>query len=232
MNDQGSLIACLDIKPWSSEPKEYILYKGTLKMIDNYTLKYASQSEFFESIKADIMSRVNKDSLMQYGLVPVEVTLAGNGIFIRKNDKDIKALFQTISFGDKSYILDDLILSCMVRGGLKYLYLCDKRRTMGGTYTSIFDGALRYVSERLEIDALRDSDYSHVLNEIKTMKRYNEIVRFLLRFLQLKLDDNSFDLVYDMFIHDVSDEEYARYNAPKEETDKTNGYYYRFPYKD
>lgn len=227
------LIVCLDISPWYSETKEHVLFKGTMSTIDSYTLRYKNSFEFYESIKNDVIKKVNNESLMNIGLLPTEVKLSSRGIYIYKDGRPIRALFKEMDYGERVYSLQDLIFYAMSKGGLKYLYLCDKKRVSEETdYQSFFKDTLRYVSERLEIDGQRKSDYIYVLKDITSKRRYSEVARFLLRFLSLKLDQITFDEIYSMFVRDVSNYEVFE---RKNETEKSNdnvGYYYRWPYKD
>lgn len=224
------LIVSLDIKPWCSESREYEVMRRSLSSLDEYTLKFQDQYQFYESVKAELMPRVNKDSISEVGLVPIEVTLSKNGVFIRSKVKDKRALFQNIELSSGVYSLDNLVLSGMVKGGLKALYECDKKRS-GTHYQSFFIDKLKYAGERLEVDAVKESDYVYVLNELKTHKRYSEVARFLLGFLQPETREESFDTIYESYLSDVSETDYNELNYRDDNTE-VKGYYYRYPYKE
>lgn len=227
-----SLIVKLELKPWYSEPKEYVIYKGSLNAIDNYTMKYQDKYALYGAVKEELVPKINRDSIDAFGLVPIEINLIKPGIFVRKADKDVRALFEFMDYGGNVYSLFSLVLSAMMKGGLKALYLCDKRRSDDPNYQVIFKDNLKYIGERIEIDATVESDYVHVLNELETRRKYSEIVRFLLKFLQMKPEDLDSDEIYSMFLADVSDEEHYDFSSITTQKEDSKGYYYRYPYKD
>lgn len=227
------LMVSLDIKPWCSEPREYEIARQSLSSLDEYTLKFQDQRQFYEAIRGELIQKVNKDSISEVGLVPIEVTLSKNGVFVRTKEKDIRALFQNIDFKNQAYSLNDLALLGMARGGLKKFYECDKRRSSNPHYQSFFKDKLKYVGKSLEIEEVKETDYNYVLNELMTRKRYSEVVRFLLRFLSKSMIEEDYDSIYEFYLRDVEDLDYSPLLNEEEETQtKTKRYYYRYPYKE
>lgn len=229
-NEVCKLMISLNVLPWCSEPREYEIVTGSLSKIDNYTLEYKNQDELFMSIKDELFIKLNDTFIREIGLVPIDLTLGDVGVFVRKPDKDIKALFKTITLDEREYPLKSLAIHWMSKGSLKAFYECDKKRSDDHEYQSFFKEKLRYVAERLEVDALRNTDYAYVYDEVISKKRGIEALRFFL----MDSQKYSFDEIYQMFLRDISKYENIPpyHSAFSYEDDKETKYYYRYPYKD
>lgn len=228
MKAKCSLIVCLNIYPWCPEKFEYELKTATLSEIDSYTLKYKDKFHLFEAIKAEILKGISRKYLEGIGVNPIDIELTGKGIYVKKNDKDIQALFKNIFVGDKSYPLESIVISSMLKGSLDAFYKCDKKRSENIIYDSFFEGNLNGVAERLEVEPLRNSDYSFVYHELSTKKRFCEVLRFLL------LNPNKYDFadLYQIYTAEVPEleEEIGLFDSVPQYEERR--YYYRYPYKD
>lgn len=230
MNDKCSLLIEFKTYPWCNESQEYELRIDNLPEIDKYTLRYTDKNALFLSVKDKILASISSEYVEKYGIMPVDIELSDRGVYIKRNDKPIQALFQNISIGENVYSIDTLVISKMMKGALLAFYNCDKERNKSIIYDSFFVGNLRYVASRLEVGVVKESDYFYVYRSLTKMHRYPEVVRFLLSYSGTL----SFDDYYQMFLDLVSEIEeipspFLQDGLKKEDV---KGYYYRYPYKD
>lgn len=231
MKEKCSLMLSLNVYPWCDEPYLHELKTGTLSEIDSFTLKFFDKFQLFASIKDEILAKISNKYLKENGIMPIDMELIGNGIYIIKNGEPKQALFTNIIYNDKSYPLESIVLANMTKGSLEAFYKCDKMHSDSIIYDSFFDGALRYVAERIEIDAIKTSDYSYVYHKLSSMKRFPEAIRFLL----IDISKYSFEDLYKIFLEDIPEvEEIPVFPEDKKShrEDKNQSYYYRYPYKD
>ncbi len=207
--------------------KEFVLKVDSLLKLDLYTFQYQDKFELFNREKERILKKIIDEYVNIFGLVPVDIALAEEGVIVRKQGKQLQPLFQNIIYDNKPISLKMLVLSRMVKGNLKAFYECDKKRQEENNYQSFFDGKLKYVAKRLATGSEKNTDYEYVFNDILLKKRCPQVLRFLLNdFKKLEMDS-----VYNIYLSSVDDCDEPR--ALLERTTKENpkGYYYRYPYR-
>ena len=207
--------------------KEFVLKADSLLKLDLYTFQYQNKFEFFNSEKERILKKIIDEYVNLFGLVPVDIALAEEGIVVRKQEKQLQPLFQNIIYANKPISLKMLVLSRMIKGSLKVFYECDKKRQEEDNYQSFFDGKLKYVAKRLATGSVKNTDYEYVFNDILLKKRCPQVLRFLLNdFNKLEMDS-----IYDVFLSSVDDFDNPRFLHERAPEENPKGYYYRYPYR-
>ena len=102
--------------------KEFVLKADSLLKLDLYTFQYQNKFEFFNSEKERILKKIIDEYVNLFGLVPVDIALAEEGIVVRKQEKQLQPLFQNIIYANKPISLKMLVLSRMIKGSLKVFY--------------------------------------------------------------------------------------------------------------
>lgn len=231
MKEKCSLMLCLNVYPWCKEPYEHELKTGTLSELDSFTLKFLDKFQLFASFKDEVLAKISNKYLKEHGIMPIDIELTGNGVYVVKNGEAKQALFNNIIYDDKTYPLESIVLSTMLKGSLDAFYQCDKKRSSSIIYDSFFDKDLRFVAERLEVGSPKQSDYLYVYRNILNTKRFCEVLRFLL----IDPRKYDFDELYQIYVEDIPEveEEVSIPDTSKSHNDKeTRNYYYRYPYKD
>ena len=222
----ASLVIELSLVGLEEKNISFIYITHFLNKIDSMTCLFHNEKEFFSKRKEDIQTKLNKN-LAQYNVnfFPIDIEL--KSIYILKDGKKIKPLFQEIVVQKEIKKLDDLVKEKLKENKLYLLYKCDQRLLMAekyneeaqNRYISIFNNVSKYILEKIELNLLSDKDYEYLFNVLKQNCYYYSIVRFILANNSNSLEDN-----IDQFKNEI-----ANFDTKNNESIISK---YRSPYKE
>ncbi len=149
-----------------------------LTIIDKYTLSYSSEEDFFSKKKERIRKNIKKEYEDETGFPPTDINL--RGIYVVDENHEMRALFQTIKYKEKTIALRDIILKKMQKGSLYFFYEFDKKRFSLEEYDSFFKDIDSCLLERIELNCCTCADIISVWNKISSSQRIVPLIRILL----------------------------------------------------
>lgn len=222
--ENQSVTLYIDLMLYGLESKQILFaYKiDQLNEIDKLTYNYTDEKAFFEYKRAEVMKKIKlQATYYNINILPLDIELGTNKIYIQKGKKKIRPLFQNIQFKNQSVSLDDLLKKKLMQGKIVDLYHCDKKRQSYSEYQSIFEECPFITLEKLEWNIYDNKDIEYILEFLKTKDRVYSIFRWI-------LSNSSGIELEESFMNDIPLTENKR-NVKTEERKREK---YRYPYND
>lgn len=211
----------LEVYGFKQDKLEYTLLSGPLDYLDSYTYKYESAKALFKQKKEKIFEEIKRSYIREHGLAPTDIELGEKGIYIVKEHKEIRALFQKIMSKGQLYPLENIALSHMLKGSLLNLYKCDKKRELNdANYQSLFSSIFIDTLNNLE----KEEIVSYLYQIFMSSPRKFQVIRFLL----MNMSQITFDEAYQQFLLAISDGNIVEENK----SSNAKVLAYRSPYND
>lgn len=185
MNEIPELIIEVEIYGSINKLVPISFKRNTQNIIDQETLKYTSELTYFEQNKEKIRNELenNRD---KYGLVlnPTEIEL--KRIYIKKENRELKAMFQTYQIQDTCHhkvftiSLDAMVKNNLFNGHAILLYRLDKEASQNQNYQSLFRNCSKDVLEMLELGVLTIPIVEKLWSTLKKDPDLNYIIRYFL----------------------------------------------------
>lgn len=222
--DNQNVTLHIDIQLFGLEPKriDFEYMRASLDNIDKKTYPYLNEESFFEEEKGNIMKRIaSLSTIYDIKILPTDIELGEEKMYIQKGDKRIHPLFQEIKIKNMFIKLEDLVKNRLAKGKLLDLYQYDKKRQTSSGYEPIFEGCSVSIMERIEMNVWNLEDLEYILRFLKSKSRVYLIFRWiLLNAPQEELEER--------FYNEIPLEE-IRYKREEKELKRE---IYRCPYKD
>lgn len=199
MQKLANLVIDLNLYGLEMKNIQYTFPLNTLEEIDKKTYGYLDEEEYFQSIK-DYLFRyiLAEQQLYDINIMPIEIELGPEKIFILKDGRKIHPLFRTIKKKEETISMENILLNQLLNGKLRILFICDKA-TLGlyQDYESLFSNMPAYLKAKIEADIITITDIQKAWNILTKEERIYAIIRFLL------LGNLNFEEMQKKFIEDI-----------------------------
>ncbi|MCI8467267.1 MAG: hypothetical protein HFI08_03675 [Bacilli bacterium] len=169
----------------------FVYIQDTQMAIDNLTLRYQTENDFFNKNKNKILMKlIGEKNIYSISINPIDISL--KKIYISKTNKNLKALFQTNNFYDECHHSHCMIpLEALVKNNLRNgiaftLYQMDKEAlqtsalSLEQKYTSLFANCQKEILEQLELGMIDSHGIETLWLTLKKDPNLFSIIRYLL----------------------------------------------------
>lgn len=199
MQKLANLVIDLNLYGLEMKNIQYTFPLSTLEEIDKKTYGYLDEEEYFQSIKDYLFRHIlAEQQLYDINIMPIEIELGPEKIFILKDGRKIHPLFRTIKKKEETISMENILLNQLLNGKLRILFICDKT-TLGlnQDYESLFSNVPFYLKAKIEADILTINDIQNTWNILVKEERIYAVIRFLL------LGNLTFEEIQKRFIEDI-----------------------------
>ena len=165
-----ALIINLHIYGIEKQDIELPYKRNYINELDKETYFYQNEEEYFNANKENILKVLNQKK-EEYGLIFEVLDICLNKLYIRKPEKNIQPLFQTIKIREDEYKIEDVLMKKIAQGNLFCIFQLDKERVKEEEYESIFQEISPWMLECLELKIFHTLEFRHLLEDFKTKKK-------------------------------------------------------------
>lgn len=177
--EYGYLVINLHTIGLEEQDVELVYRQNYLNELDKETYAYQNELDYFYQNKKEILDKFNLER-EKYDIIFEVIDIKLNKIYIKKSKKRIQPFFKSATIKERTYKIEDILMKKIAEGNLFCMYQLDKERGKEEDFESIFEGLSSWMLECLELKIFNFQEFSCMLNNFKTKKRFFSIARFLL----------------------------------------------------
>ena len=182
-----NLVINLELYGFENTTIHFVYKIDYLEYIDRLTLMYLNEEQFFQKNKKEILRKLcEQKKYYQLELNPIDIEMCEEKIYIIKENKKIRALFQEISYKNNRIPLENIIINIMLGHSLTELYESDLQMQLDYEYLSLFKNLPKSIMNKLKLSSifpeykLKIEDIEFIWTELKKDNRIYIIIRLLL----------------------------------------------------